>query len=58
MDLYQQGEITYDTALTMDRDPDSMKERTAWAWPSVGAQRCEDARVSRTARRRGRPSWG
>jgi hypothetical protein len=29
MDLYQQGEITYDTALTMDRDPDSMKERTA-----------------------------
>ncbi len=29
LDLYQQGEITYDTAVSMARDPETIKERTA-----------------------------
>lgn len=29
LELYQKGEITYDTALSMARDPETIKERTA-----------------------------
>jgi twitching motility protein PilT len=29
LDLYQKGEITYDTAVTMARDPNTIKERSA-----------------------------
>jgi len=29
LELYQKGEITYDTALSMAREPETIKERTA-----------------------------
>jgi Tfp pilus assembly ATPase PilU len=29
LELYQQGEITYDTALSMAQNPESIKERNA-----------------------------
>ena len=29
LDLYQRGEITYDTAMTMARDPETIKARSA-----------------------------
>ena len=29
LELYQKGEITYDTAVTMARDPAAIKERNA-----------------------------
>ena len=29
LELYQKGEITYDTAVTMARDPGAIKERNA-----------------------------
>ena len=29
LELYQKGDITYDTLMTMARDPGAMKERTA-----------------------------
>jgi len=29
LELYQKGEITYDTALSMARDPETIKDRAA-----------------------------
>jgi Tfp pilus assembly pilus retraction ATPase PilT len=29
LDLYQKGDISYDTAMTMARNPDTIKTRTA-----------------------------